>query len=440
MKKTLLLSVVASSFIFAGGDIAPVEPAVVTPAPVVAPAPAPVDSGWKFNGTVGLEYWTTDGAVSGFGLGNGSDSIFSQDNSSASAGVSLSAVNNDIIGGIGFGVELIGLGTLGLDEDVVANVVESGDGDLNGGAINQLYLTYGIGNTSFKVGRQTLPKSLSPLAFSENGAGLRLFNNTYEAALIVNTDISDTVLAGGWVRSANSYGDHNTFTKANVDDVIWMIAAQNKSFDGVTLTGTVYFAPDFMSQSALEAGGLPVGVAGGLSGAVSTLAYTDDLTAGWFDAGFDVAGLNSGLQFGFLDTFDTTFAVGGKIGGTVADMFNAGLAVTYVNDEGTGVFNVGGGDDNALYTTILNNNIANAFNSTTVSLVTGFNLFGENFGLAGAYSDLGSKWTDGSYSEVDFSWMKSFGALDLTAAYVWADGADTYTNDSIVKVLAKYNF
>ncbi|MDQ1325057.1 MAG: hypothetical protein QG564_181, partial [Campylobacterota bacterium] len=36
MKKTLLLSVVASTMIMAGGDIAPVEPAVETPAPAVS--------------------------------------------------------------------------------------------------------------------------------------------------------------------------------------------------------------------------------------------------------------------------------------------------------------------------------------------------------------------------------------------------------------------
>ncbi len=43
MKKVLLLSIVASAFVFGGGDIAPVEPAVVVPAPApMVEAPSPI--------------------------------------------------------------------------------------------------------------------------------------------------------------------------------------------------------------------------------------------------------------------------------------------------------------------------------------------------------------------------------------------------------------
>jgi hypothetical protein len=57
MKKTLALSLVVSTFIFAGGDIAPVEPAVVTPAPAPVAAPA---SNWKFSGQGVVYYQTRD--------------------------------------------------------------------------------------------------------------------------------------------------------------------------------------------------------------------------------------------------------------------------------------------------------------------------------------------------------------------------------------------
>ncbi len=66
----------------------------------------------------------------------------------------------------------------------------------DGGWIGEAYLTYGIGNTSIKAGRQTLPKSLSPFAYSENW---NVFENTFDALLIVNTDISNTTLVGAWV-------------------------------------------------------------------------------------------------------------------------------------------------------------------------------------------------------------------------------------------------
>ena len=50
MKKTLLLSVVASTMIMAGGDIAPVEPVV-----------APVEvSPWEWSGTAKVYYQTMD--------------------------------------------------------------------------------------------------------------------------------------------------------------------------------------------------------------------------------------------------------------------------------------------------------------------------------------------------------------------------------------------
>ncbi len=52
MKKTLLLSVVASTMIMAGGDIAPVEP--VVEAPVVEA------SGWNFQGQAVVYYQTRD--------------------------------------------------------------------------------------------------------------------------------------------------------------------------------------------------------------------------------------------------------------------------------------------------------------------------------------------------------------------------------------------
>ncbi len=54
MKKTLLLSVVASTMIMAGGDIAPVEPVVV----------AEEVSAWNFSGQAVAYYQTTDGSWS----------------------------------------------------------------------------------------------------------------------------------------------------------------------------------------------------------------------------------------------------------------------------------------------------------------------------------------------------------------------------------------
>ncbi|MBT8343640.1 MAG: hypothetical protein KJO45_02880, partial [Sulfurovum sp.] len=185
MKKTLLLSVVASTMIMAGGDIAPVEPVVEAP---VAEA-----AGWEFGGNAVAYYQTVEADAL-----DGSD-LFDSESSFGNTGVQLRATNADVFAGIGAGVEVNGLAELPFIADMYAQNPSS-DLDSSGGWISQAYLTYGFGNTSIKVGRQTLPKALSPFAYSENW---NVFANTFDAALVVNTDITDTALVYGFVKSAN---------------------------------------------------------------------------------------------------------------------------------------------------------------------------------------------------------------------------------------------
>jgi hypothetical protein len=88
MKKTLLLSVVASTMIMAGGDIAPVEP--------VVEAPAVEAAGWEFGGNAVVYYQTADKWY-------GDYSLFDQEASAADAGIQLRATNSDVFAGVGMG-------------------------------------------------------------------------------------------------------------------------------------------------------------------------------------------------------------------------------------------------------------------------------------------------------------------------------------------------
>ncbi len=405
MKKALLLSVIASTMIMAGGDIAPVEPVVE----VEAPAP----SGWTFTGQGVVYYQTADE----LGAGTAPRSLTDQESSSANAGVSLKAENKDIIGGLGAGVKLVGVGTLGLEEDVVSNVMETADGSLNGGAITELYLTYGIGNTLIKVGRQELPKALSPLAFSESW---NVFANTYEAALVVNSDIPNTTLVGAFVKNANSQANLGDFNKVNGSDGVYMLTAAYAA-DALSVTGTGYYAPDFS-------------VAGG------------DFYAAWVDAGFNVSDFKIGAQGGYLSDVggDDTYAAGAKFGGTFGPV-NAGAAVTWVNDGDTGVINIGGGygifGDNALYTTspLGSNVLFNSWDSTTVSLNGSMALpVGTLIALAD-YSDL----SNGNFYEGALAYNVVLGDLDLTAGVVHQsinpDVGSDQTN-TLIRAVARYNF
>jgi hypothetical protein len=220
MKKTLLLSVVASTMIMAGGDIAPVEPVVA--APVEA-------STWAFTGQAVAYSQTRDSLGTGSGLDK---SLYNDYTTAAALGLQLGAINPDLFYGIGVGAKVAAIGTA--DEN---GITETNFGNQRGNALTEAYLTYGIesANTSIKIGRQTLPKSLSPFAFSENW---QMFENTFEAALVVNSSIPDTTLVGAYVTKGNGsvsnlpagavfpwsdgYSDINDFDKINEDGVFML--------------------------------------------------------------------------------------------------------------------------------------------------------------------------------------------------------------------------
>ena len=416
MKKTLLLSVVASTMIMAGGDIAPVEPVVVEPVAEV--------SGWEFGGQGVLYYQTVDGW--------GNKDLFDSGNSKAAAGVQLRAVNKDIFAGIGAGVELSGISDLYLYDDVVSGLVQNAnnyadvrdaDSVNSSAAFTQAYLTYGIANTSIKVGRQLLPKALSPFAFSE---GWNVFKNSFEAALIVNTDLPDTTLVGAYVwRSNSSLGDLNNFTDLSVldkaapdaavaDNGVYMLTAQNKSIDKLTLTGTWYMAPEMVLGA-------------------------DDANVLWADAkygfGEDMYGLVIGVQGGtvMLDTagLDDTTAWGAKIGGNF-DLFDASIAYSSVDDGTVSIENFGTNVKTPLYTQMIFNQNTIKRDSDTIVARAGIKALGGKFGIAYAYSDMGATALsavtgkvggEGEYSELDITYKTKVwnDSTTLFAGYVYQD-------------------
>jgi hypothetical protein len=90
MKKTLLLSAVASTIAFAGGDIAPVQPVV----PAATPAPAACD----FWGSIGARYEAHDDDTNTGEFGD-------KENNRFGLAVDL-GVEKDLGYGFGFGAEV----------------------------------------------------------------------------------------------------------------------------------------------------------------------------------------------------------------------------------------------------------------------------------------------------------------------------------------------
>jgi len=431
MKKLLILSAAASAVLMAGGDIsAPVEPAVA--APVVAQS-----SGWDFSGQAVVYYQTGDYATVGAALGGVTDAdLFDQDGSRADFGLQLRAVNKDVFAGIGAGVEVSGLSTLNLENWLVSDVMQgtgkagallAGANDVDdltdGGWISQMYLTYGVANTTFKLGRQELPKALSPFAFSENW---NVFKNTFDAVLVVNTDIQDTTVVGAWVAGANHNGlgvlsNLTDFNSLNDSDGVYMLTVQNKSIEGLTLTGSYYYAPSFVLD-----------------------AYNDDANLFWADAKYKFGNYCVAAQYGYMDLNlvdgdNDAQAFGVKAGGNF-DMFNASIAYSNVNDAAVGILNVGG-VKTPLYTQmILNQNFIRNDNDTFV-VRAGMKALGGNIGLAYDYTTDNSD-ADNDYQELDLTYKtKVFNdTTTLFAGYIYQDADNWDDAKNTVRFWARYNF
>ena len=105
----------------------------------------------------------------------------------------------------------------------------------SGAVISEGYLNYALGKTNVKAGRMFLS---TPLVA---GSGSRIIKQSFEGALITNTDLPNTTLAAGVVTKFQNRTDGNggapKFNELNNDhDYAYTILAINKSIPGLTLT------------------------------------------------------------------------------------------------------------------------------------------------------------------------------------------------------------
>ncbi|MBN2825494.1 MAG: hypothetical protein JXQ76_09235 [Campylobacterales bacterium] len=498
MKKTLLLSMAATAVLFAGGDI-------VEPTPIVEAKPCPT-SNLKWYGQTVLYYQTeeTINAVA-------NQELFDGDQSAANFGLKLGVTGSNLMGtGLGFGAEVVALGTFGLqnDGDAVATAAEiAADGGTNtvtgqlrvadglinnivddvmqlpsagnvtGGALTQLYLSYTLDNTTVKVGRMELPKALSPFAFSETW---NVFANTFDAALLVNSDLPDTTLVLAYVVNANAIGNLGNWNEIGVNgglrpgnDGAFMVTAQNKSIEGLTLTGSFYYLP----ESSPLAGGANLVAAWHPLAAPGATGTAEDVMAVWGDAKFmmPVAGHNIGfgIQGGMIDAGndDPTIAYGVKAMGkfNLPAFGNVALCAAYTGVDMGGMINafvrnVATGVKTPLYTQmILNQNYISGamsnYGEANTFMVKGSATYDlpalGNVGLSVAYSS--TEIVDGGvlaavnandYAELDVVATTKLGSADVMAAYVnrtqdnsnAAPLASNEMDTDVVRVWAKWNF
>jgi len=342
--------------------------------------------------------------------------MFSKNGSQANVGLRLN-VAGDLGNDFGVGVEGVALGTLGLEKNLVSGVMQKAgnSGNLNDTAISQAYITKKIENTTLKLGRQTLPASVSPLAFSEDW---NVFANTYDAAVAINSDLPDTTLVGAWV-SGNGDKARTDLVGGAVEGGAYMLTAVNKSIKELPLT---------LSYYDLEKVQVP------------TLTTREAGNAIWastkVDAGLPVTLALQGGQINPENAMKETNAFGAEIGAKV-DVFDLGLAYSTVNDGALGVVNTGG-VKTPLFTQMVANEGAIAKDADTVVLKASTAL-----GAGTLSAGYGMTKSDSAADYNELNLVYGFKALgtDMLLAYVNADvdvaGADS-TN--IVRFVTRYNF
>ncbi len=177
MKRIVILSLVASTMIMAGGDITPVEPQVE----------APVVQETESMGKV-------SGQLRGFYIDRTFSGIVNNNRNSLAVGGWI-GYDSAAWNGLSFGTKFYAVEGVRIhdkSESVLGSASYDpslyGDGFSDYGFIGEAYLNYKIGNTNLKVGRQKLN---TPLAGADDA---RMLPNLFEAAVLSNADIDDTTL------------------------------------------------------------------------------------------------------------------------------------------------------------------------------------------------------------------------------------------------------
>ncbi|GIT99006.1 OprD family outer membrane porin [Sulfurovum sp. TSL1] len=280
MRKYVALSVIASTLLMAGGDIAPVEPAVAVEA-------AEVDYGELFGQ---FRTFYVDRTYSGS----------TNNNRNALATGGYIGYKTPDFNGLTAAVAVYGtygfeIHDLSIEDDLANNwasydPTHTGRDGENYAFLGQSYLNYAAGNTNIQVGRQRLD---TPLIGADDA---RMLPNLFEAAVLTNTDIEDTTLILAHVTRettgtfsniyddsyslgfASGYGAGTTLAQSgdfvnmgtvalgtidfrdpttpdavdNSTDGVTAAAAIHKGFDGLTLQAWDYYAHDIFNAIYLQ--------------------------------------------------------------------------------------------------------------------------------------------------------------------------------------------
>ncbi len=393
----------------------------------------------------GIDIVTTGQAVVYYNTAaKGDGELFSSDsaadNTRANFGVQLN-LDADLKNGFTFGSQINYLGTLGLEKNLVNGVMQSAGGNATGTDsiaddiyLSKVFIAKQMGNTTVKLGRQELPKSLSPFAYSE---GWNVFKNTFDAALAINTDIPDTTLVGAYVAktSGNGFGhdmasmeDLSTLGgNASFTGAAYMLTAQNKSIPMTTVTASYYDVGDAKLNGVQTGDG-------------ASIIWLDAAVAGKdLPLGLKVAAQGGTIMLDESSMGKDTTGFGLKASLAPIDALTLAAAYSSVDDGTIGINNTGGAKS-PLYTQMIANNPVIFSDNDTIMLKGIYN--------AGDYGKVilqGAQTMDNSAAKKDFTdnelvYKVKVSSMNVLVAYINQDRDIDAQDQDIVRLVARYNF
>ena len=393
----------------------------------------------KVNGSADLFYSTSD---------KGTKSFFDKDNSTASIAVNLNVttdlVKNDavaITAGAGYTV----LSTLGLENSLVSNVwgsaLSTGAKVKNASWIREAWVAATADKTTLKLGRMELD---TPLAFTETWS---LEKNTFEAAAIINQDIPDTTLVGAYVGAGNgteALGENASGKVSGAELATGAVVNENGHFTTYGTDGACAFGLINNSFKPL-----------------TVQAWYYDLkrlaTAYWLQADLNMEGILAGVQYSaqemkadnslHISNTDAASVYSLMLGYAMQDGPSIKFGYSAVDKKGylTAANTATQSHASKLYTEAWwNYGKVTQHDTNSFNVVVEGQAGGVDLGLYCTNADQTAAAGDNDLSEVTVTAGRSFGALDTTIAYTYANTKTKTVGDeeasNILQAYLSFNF
>jgi len=254
----------------------------------------------------------------------------------------------------------------------------------------------------------------TPLVFSESWS---MATNSFEAAVVVNQDVPDTILVGAYVGGSNGAKENGSTG--------FVIADMNAN-------GTTNF-------SQFYNGAYTIGAVNNSYAPLTAQAWYYDAskvgTAYWLQADLNMDGILAGLQYTGIDLGNSSTAISAMIGYEMKDTFIAKLSYSVVDDAG---FNLSGSGMSKLYTESWYTWLVSSADTTAMNLTVEAPVAGIDLGLYATTTS--NDTTNNDATEVTVTAIKSFGPLDTSVAAIMTDLDANPSTISTLQVFLTYNY